>query len=172
MTEQIEIQPRIEILTQRKLIGKRLTTTFANNQTFKLWQSFMPRRKEIKNALTSDLFSLQVYPHSFDFTFSDPNAEFEKWAAVEVADFESVPDEMETFILTVGLYAVFHYKGLSTDTKIFQYIFGKWLFNSKDYLLDNRPHFELLGDKYQNSNPDSEEEIWIPVSRICVPQKQ
>lgn len=157
------MQPRIETLIQRKLIGKRLTMTFANNQTFKLWQSFMPRRKEIKNTVTSDLFSLQVYPQSFDFTFSRLNTEFEKWAAIEVASFETVPNEMETFILTGGLYAVFDYKGLSTDTKIFQYIFGMWLPNSKDYSLDNRPHFEVLGDKYKNNDPDSEEEIWIPI---------
>lgn len=163
MTGQMEVQPRIETLTQRKLIGKRLTMTFADNQTFKLWQSFMPRRKEIKNNLLSDLYSMQVYPPSFDFMFSNLNAEFDKWAAVEVADFDTVPNGMETFILTGGLYAVFDYKGLSTDTKIFQYIFGTWLHSSKDYTLDNRPHFEILGDKYKNNDPKSEEEIWIPI---------
>ena len=119
MKGQIEIQPRIETLTERKLVGKRLTMTFADNQTFKLRQSFMPRRKDIINNLTSDLFSIQVYPQSFDLTFFNQNAEFEKWAAVEVADFETIPDEMETFTLTSGPYAVHDYKGLSTDTKIF-----------------------------------------------------
>lgn len=157
------MQPRIETLHQRKLIGKRLTMTFADNQTFKLWQSFMPRRREIKNSRKSELFSIQVYPQSFDFTFSNLNAEFEKWAAVEVAEFENVPNEMETFVLRGGLYAVFDYRGLSTDTKIFQYIFGMWLPNSQCYSLDNRPHFELLGDKYKNNDPHSEEEIWIPI---------
>jgi len=29
--------------------------------------------------------------------------------------------------------------------------------------LDDRPHFEVLGDKYKNADPDSEEEIWIPI---------
>jgi AraC family transcriptional regulator len=157
------MQPRIETLTQRKLIGKRLTMTFANNQTFKLWHSFMSRRKEIINNLTSDLFSVQVYPQSFDFTFSNLNVEFEKWAAVEVTNFETVPNEMETFILTGGLYAVFDYKGLSSDTKIFEYIFGIWVPNSKEYSLDERPHFEILGDKYKNNDANSEEEIWIPI---------
>ncbi|HVF97733.1 MAG TPA: GyrI-like domain-containing protein [Flavisolibacter sp.] len=159
----METPPRIETSTQRKLIGKRLTMTFANNQTFKLWQSFMPRRQEIKNTVTSDLFSMQVYPSSFHFTFPDLSTEFEKWAAVEVADLETVPDGMETFILPGGLYAVFDYKGLSTDTTIFQYIFGVWLPHSKAYALDNRPHFEILGEKYKNNDPDSEEEIWIPI---------
>jgi AraC family transcriptional regulator len=155
------LQPRIETLTERKLIGKRLTMSFADNQTFKLWQSFMPRRKEIKNNLNNELFSMQLYPPSFDFTCFD--AAFEKWAAVEVTDFETVPDEMEIFTLTGGLYAVFDYKGLNTDAKIFEYIFGSWLPQSTGYRLDNRPHFEILGAKYKNNDADSEEEIWIPI---------
>ena len=158
------MQPRIETLTEKKLVGKRLIMTYANNQTFKLWQSFMPRRKEITNNLTSDFISMQIYPQSFDFTFSNLNIEFEKLAAIEVSNFELVPDEMETFILQGGLYAVFDYKGSGNDPQIFQYIFGTWLPNSI-YTIDNRPHFEILGEKYKNNDPISEEEIWIPVKR-------
>ena len=157
------MQQRIETLTEIKLIGKRIKTSLANNQTFKLWQSFMPKRKEIKSNLTAELFSVQVYPQSFDFAFSNLNDEFEKWAAIGVADFKNVPNEMETYTLTGGLYAVFNYKGLSTDTTIFEYIFGEWLSKSTNYLLDDRPHFEILGDKYKNNDPNSEEEIWIPI---------
>jgi AraC family transcriptional regulator len=156
------MQPRIEILAEKKLVGKQLTMTFADNQTIKLWQSFMSSRREIKNNLTTELFSMQVYPQSFDFTFSNLKEEFQKWAAVEVADFDTVPKEMETYTLTGGLYAVFLYKGLSTDTKIFQYIYGTWL-QTSSYSIDNRPHFEILGEKYKNNDPTSEEEIWIPI---------
>jgi AraC family transcriptional regulator len=34
---------------------------------------------------------------------------------------------------------------------------------NSDYVLDNKTHFEILGDKYRNNDPESEEEIWIPV---------
>ncbi len=159
----MNMQPRIETLSERKLIGMHLYMSLANNQTFKLWQSFMPRRKEIGNTLTTDLISMQVYPKTFDFAFSKPIVEFEKWAAMEVTNFEHIPKEMEAFSLPAGLYAVFDYKGLSTDTTIFKYIFGTWLPNSTHYLLDDRPHFEILGDKYKNNDPTSEEEIWIPI---------
>lgn len=37
-----------------------------------------------------------------------------------------------------------------------------WL-PASDYNLDNRPHFEVLGEKYKNNDPTSEEEIWIPI---------
>lgn len=153
--------PRIETLKEKKLVGKRLTMSLANNRTGELWQTFMPKRREISNNISNDLISMQVYKptHFADFK---PTNEFEKWATVEVTNFESVPTEMETFLLAGGLYAVFDYKGSSNDPSIFQYIFGTWL-PSSDYVLDNRPHFEVLGDKYKNNDPNSEEEIWIPI---------
>lgn len=133
--------------------------SFSNNKTGLLWQQFMPKRREIANKLNSDLISLQWYPTDFDF---GPATEFEKWAAVEVSEVGQIPDGMEMFVLPAGLYAVFQYKGSSIDTRIFQYIFSEWLPGSS-YQLDNRPHFEVLGEKYKNASPDSEEEIWIPI---------
>ena len=138
--------------------------SLADNRTGELWKSFMPLQTEITNRVRDDLISMQVYKSSY-FTNFNPANEFEKWAAVEVADFDNVPGGMETFTLPGGLYAVFHYNGLSTDSSIFQYIFGTWLPKS-NYLLDDRPHFEVLGNKYKNADPNSEEEIWIPVKEI------
>ena len=157
------MKPRIENLTDKKLIGKRLTMSLVNNRTDELWQNFMPKRREISNNVSNDLISMQVYKptHFADFK---PTNEFEKWSTVEVANFESVPTDMETFSLAGGLYAVFNYKGSSNDPSVFQYIFGTWL-PSSDYFLDDRPHFEALGDKYKNNDPISEEEIWIPIRR-------
>ena len=133
--------------------------TFANNRTFELFRSFMPARKEITNTVGKDIFSVQVYPRIPDFK---QDIEFEKWAAIEVTDFDHIPAGMEAFALKGGLYAVFHYVGSSTDLRIFDYIFQTWLPNSA-YQLDAREHFEILGDKYKNNDPASEEEIWVPV---------
>ncbi|MES2478418.1 MAG: GyrI-like domain-containing protein [Bacteroidota bacterium] len=156
------MQPRIENLLEKKLIGKRLKMSFAENRTMELWKSFMPMRNEIKNRVNQDLISMQVYNDTFSFSHFDMNASFEKWAAAEVSDFDTIPDGMESFTLAEGLYAVFEYKGLNTDTSIFQYIFGTWL-QASEYVLDSRPHFEVLGAKYKNNDPESEEEIWIPI---------
>jgi len=155
------MKPRIVTSSEIKLVGKRSTMSLADNKTGELWKSFVPRRREIVNNLTANLISMQVYKpkHFADFK---PTNEFEKWATVEVSDFDHVPNEMETFTLAAGLYAVFDYRGSSSDPGIFQYIFGTWLPNSI-YELDNRPHFEILGAKYKNNDPTSEEEIWIPI---------
>lgn len=153
--------PRIENLTEKKLIGKKLNMSFADYKIAELWSSFMPLRSEIQNHLTNDLISLAIYSPSHFESFN-PNNMFEKWAAVEVSDFNKTPETMESFTLQGGLYAVFDYRGLNTDHSIFQYIFGTWLPQS-NYDLDDRPHFEILGEKYKNNDPDSEEEIWIPI---------
>jgi AraC family transcriptional regulator len=135
--------------------------SLATNKTGELWRSFVPRRNEVTNNLTRNFISMQIYGPAH-FAEFHPTNEFEKWATVEVTDFEKVPSEMETFILPAGLYAVFDYTGSSNDPAIFQYIFGVWLPGSA-YDLDDRPHFEILGEKYKNDDPTSEEEIWIPI---------
>lgn len=143
-------------------MGKRMTMSFSDNKTSELWKGFMPRRKEIKKSIGPELCSMQIYGPKF-FSNFNPDTKFEKWATIEVTDFESVPDQMESFKLEGGLYAVFLYRGAaSAAADAFRYIMGEWLPGS-DYDLDDRPHFEILGEKYKNESPDSEEELWIPI---------
>jgi AraC family transcriptional regulator len=155
---------RIEIIEEKKLVGKKLTMSYANYRIGELWGRFMPRRNEITNNLSNELVSLVLY-NSNHFNDFNPTNEFERWAAVEVEDFANVPAEMETFVLSSGLYAVFHYIG-STDgiASFYQNILTVWLPNS-EYELDDRPHFEILGEKYKNNDPLSEEDIFIPIKQ-------
>ena len=156
------MEPRFETIKEKKLLGKRMIMTFSDNKTGDLWRSFMPQRKEILNKIGSELYSVQMYAPKFFDNFN-PDTEFEKWATVEVNDFNTVPDGMETLTLQGGLYVVFQYRGAaSTAAETFRYILGTWLPDS-DYTLDTRPHFEMLGEKYKNESPDSEEELWIPI---------
>ncbi len=153
--------PRIEILQEKRLVGMHQEMSLATNKTGQLWSNFMPRRHEITHIHTSDLISLQIYPPTYFAQFSPWNS-FEKWACMEVKSSAPIPPGMDNIILPFGLYAVFEYRGLPSEPQIFQYIFNSWL-PSSGYELDHRPHFEVLGEKYQNNNPNSEEEIWIPV---------
>ncbi|MEM6362689.1 MAG: GyrI-like domain-containing protein [Bacteroidota bacterium] len=157
------IQPRTVVLQKKKLVGISLPMSLTNNRTGQLWSSFVPRLDEIKNTVNSNKFSLQIYAEDHFSNFSPSNG-FIKWAALEVTDFDSIPEDMQSLELPGGLYAVFDYKGSSQDTSVFQYIFSEWLPKS-DYILDDRPHFEILGEKYKNNDSDSEEEIWIPVKK-------
>ena len=155
--------PRIETIAPKKLVGKKIKMCFSNNRTRELFQSFMPVRKQMTNNLTTDIICMQVYENLSDLKHFDPDTVFDKWAVIEVAYFNTIPNGMETYTLPSGLYAVFLHKGAAgTGPKTFQYIFETWLPHST-YLLDNRPHFEILGEKYKNDDPDSEEEICIPI---------
>lgn len=144
------MQPRIEIIAEKKLVGRRVQMSFSNDRTFELWRSFMPQRKTIPNVLSPDLFCLQVYGADYDFENLHPHALFEKWAAIEVAGFATVPEHMEPFVLTGGLYAVFIHKcAADAGAATFGYIFKNWL-PASGYVVDNRPHFEIMGEKYKN----------------------
>jgi len=155
------MEPRIETLKEKKLIGMKQIMSLTNNLTGKLWGEFAPRIHEINHKVSSEKISMQVFDASWHLNFN-PKNDFVKWATIEVKELESIPNKMEAFILPGGLYAVFDYKGSSVDNRIFQYIYMNWIPNS-EYQLDNRPHFEVLGEKYRNNDPTSEEEIWIPI---------
>lgn len=156
------MEPILKTLPITHLVGMHKEMSLADNQTFALWNAFMPRRKEIINSLNTDLFSMQLYDASYFENFS-LDKKFMKWAAVAVGNFETIPDGMESYTIEGGEYAVFTHKGgPETGAEAFGYIFNTWLPNS-DYTLDSREHFELLGDKYKHGDPESEEEIWIPI---------
>ena len=158
------MEPEIVTIAERILIGKRLTMSFAENRTPELWRSFMPQRKSI-DSVNDELFSVALYSADF-FNAFDPAAPFEKWAAMQISSLQNATENMETLTIPAGRYAVFHYKGSSDDAaKIFDYIFNNWLPRS-GYKLDKRPHFEILGERYKNGDPESEEDIYIPIKPI------
>jgi AraC family transcriptional regulator len=156
------LSPDILTVASKICLGKYLNMSLANNRTGELWRSFMPEIGNIPNRLNKEIISAQVYEADY-FKAFDPSKTFAKWAAVEVNEKPSDNNDGYSILdIPGGLYAVFHYKGLSTDTSIFQYIFGIYL-PASEYELDQRPHFEILGDKYKNNDPESEEDIYIPI---------
>ncbi len=156
------MKAKIRLLPKKTLVGKSMKMSLVENRTPELWKNFMLQRKAIKNAIGAALYSLQVYDNQHYFKNFNPHTEFTKWAAIEVGDFKNIPNGL---FLDAGLYAIFLHKGPASDfPKTWQFIFSQWMPNS-EYELDNRPHFELLGPKYKNNDPKSEEEVWIPIRK-------
>ncbi|ELR71212.1 transcriptional regulator [Fulvivirga imtechensis AK7] len=159
------MEPRIEMLSERKLVGISAQMSLAKDKTVELWSSFMPVRKLIKNKAGTYFYSMQVYDKSLSFSDFNPQTAFTKWAAIEVSNFDKIPDCLQAYTLQGGLYAVFTYKGRARDfAATWQYIFGQWL-PASAYELDQREHFELLDEKYDPNDPESEEEVWIPIRK-------
>jgi len=157
------MEPRIEDIPEKKLIGNRIRMTLVADRTVELWGNFMTRRGQIKNKTGPELYSIRVYDPVY-FNNINPEIEFDKWAAIEVTEFDKIPAGMETITIN-GLYAVFLYIGVASEgINLFRYIFHTWLPKS-GFVLDDRPHFEIMGDKYKHDDPVSEEEFWIPLKR-------
>lgn len=156
---------RIDNISETIVVGKSVSMSYTNNLTVRLWQSVMPRRHEIRDRVNNDFISMQIFPPHFSFEHFDPTISFTKWACAAVQHAENIPDDMESTTIPTGQYAVFSHKGPASEApKTFGYIFGQWLPDSA-YTIDNRPHFEVLGEKYKNNDPESEEEIWIPIKK-------
>ena len=154
---------RIEKLEKKLLCGRSLEMSFADNKTYELWSAFMPLRKTISNAVSTDLYSMQLYGETLDYSNINPMQTFTKWAAIEVKDHSKIPEELFPYVLHEGLYAVFIHVGTPQDfPKTFGYIFEEWIPNS-EYEVDAREHFELIPKTYRPDDPMAKEEVWIPI---------
>lgn len=161
MNKKHHLTPTIQTITEQNFIGLSMQMSVADNKTATLWSTLGPKIKEIKNVSANYKVSLQEYPLGYFKNFN-PQTSFKKWALIPVSNTVHIPDNLESYRIPQGLYALFAYKGNSNDSSIYQYIFTEWLPKS-GYILDDRPHFEVLDEKYKNNHPDSEEVIYIPI---------
>lgn len=156
-------EPKITAVGTRNLVGIRIQTSLSENRTYALWHQFKPRVMEIKNRKNTVFFSVQNFPDNLKIHEFTDDTPFEKWAAVEVDEFDLIPVGMESYVLPGGKYAVFVHLGpVSTAHQTFEQIFEHWLPNSA-FELDHRPHFEIMKDHYRPDDPNAEEEVWIPI---------
>lgn len=154
------IEPRIEILSPRMLVGMRMDMSMVRDRTSDLWRSFGPRIRTVTGRVTDGTVALRRYRAATDVF--DPEAVFERWAGVEVSGHEAVPEGLETCRIAGGLYAVVNHRGPASDLSTFRSFFQEWL-PASAFDLDQRPHFELLPASYEPWSPDATEECFIPV---------
>ena len=148
--------PTIIVIEEKTLIGMKLEMSLVENKTMELFQTFMPRKKELNDINGNIIFDLKEYPENY-FTEFNPKTSFIKWAAVEVKSGETNPEGMETIQLYSGKYAKFVVEGSIHDNSPFEYIYGTWL-PSSGFELDKRPHFDTM-----NTEEKDRQDIWIPI---------
>lgn len=159
------IDPEIRQASEIKLIGISKQVRINDPATVEIWKSFVPRRDEVKNRVDQNLYSVHIYDHDFKPENVTPQTIVTRYASVQVDSFSNIPDGMETLTIPAGVWAVFTFKGTPQQfpETWMQFMF-EWL-PSSSYQLDSRPHFEMLGNKYKHNDPESEEEVWIPVRK-------
>ena len=154
------MKPNIIALKTKHLVGMKSSmhhNDYASIVT--LWQQFMPRKKDIQNVINQECIAVQVYQD-----FNNLEAAFDIYACVEVSSFNTIPKGMLSLTIPQGIYAVFVHKGMNAAAT-YQRIMSEWLPNS-GYTIDNRPHFQVMGEKYKNGSPDSEEDFYVPIKLI------
>ncbi|MFT5824301.1 MAG: AraC family transcriptional regulator [Crocinitomix sp.] len=146
------------------LVGLKISTSLSEDNTFKLWNTFMKRRTEIKNRIDDKYYSVQKYPNDIDMDSFTPITVFDKWAAVTVSKVIDIPEGMEVIYIDAGKFAKFQHFGTASDFfRTSQYIYGTWL-PSSGYELRNAHHFEIMEANYKGPNdPNSEEDVFIPL---------
>jgi AraC family transcriptional regulator len=119
----------------------------------------MPSKKAINNTINEELIAMQVYDD-----FSNFEKPFDIWACVEVQNTNDIPISMQAFTIPKGNYAIFTHKGMNAAAT-YQKIMTEWLPKS-GYKINNRPHFQVMGDKYKQGSPDSEEQFYLPIKSL------
>lgn len=158
------MNPRIEKVSERFLIGYATKISLEKNETASLWQRLMPLRNKIDNRVGTDYFAIQNYDESHNFTNFEATTSFEMCAAIEVDSLADLVFGMQSFTIPAGLYAVYVHKGLASEFQASYQIFKKWL-DLSEYVIDHRPHLQVMGAKYRNMDPNSEEDVWIPIKK-------
>ena len=155
--------PSITSLPPLRLIGMRDRHSLSAPTTVALWRQFMPRLHELTGKKGTDLYAVQRYGDMNPSQF-DPQAEFEHWAAALVHEEAPVPAGMEELRIAGGRYAVFLHRGpVHTFPRTAGYIYGQWLAQSSEQLAD-RCHFQVMDHRYKGgTEPDSEEDVWVPL---------
>lgn len=152
---------KIEFIDSCELIGQKIVTSHASNETSKLWRPF--RQQLLEKSISPDIFySIQNYGESRAKENFDATTEFEKWAAIAKSQHQLI-DDFEEFCIEAGLYLTFSYSRTMGDLSvIIEEIIQVGLLNL-GYRLDSRPHFETFDLDYDPFSPESVEKIHIPV---------
>ena len=162
----ITVHPKLVELPDIKAVGLRGRTTLRDNVIPKLWQEFVAVRNEIPHPKAGGLGLGICEACREDNSLLTMNDDilFSEVAGIEVDSFEDLPEPFVAKTLKGGRYAVFTHKGsLGSLKKTFDYIWGTWVFNTKE-LLDDREDFEGYDERFLGfDNPDSEMDIYIPI---------
>jgi AraC family transcriptional regulator len=158
---------RVQIIDipAKNLVGKKIITSLAKDETSKLWRPLRQIINESPQLSPKKFYSINRYGKEFkegDFTI---DTFFEKCAAIE-GEIKKSPLGLEEIKLEGGLYAVFEHSGpISKFQKSLEDFMINWLPNS-GYELDSKAHFETFDESYDPFSESSVELIYIPVKPI------
>jgi len=156
----VNVEPKIVKRKAFKVVGLKYYGNDPKNNCPKLWQEFMKRIGEIRNALpVMESYGLMCTGEE-DFV----DGKFDYIASVAVSDLDNIPEGMVGAEIPEATYAVFTHKGrLDTLQETYEYIYGNWFQNS-EYEPIGLNEFELYDDRYTGEE-NSQFDIYIPLKK-------
>lgn len=159
----MKVSPEIIFIPPTVFMGLHREISMIKNDTAEIFREFMPRRNEVENRTDKKIIDLRIYKQDY-FTSFNPKNTFTKWACVRVSEAVNLPHEMDCHSMAGGLYARFSApENPANPSEIFQFIFREWLPNSH-YILDDRPHFDILNEGKPNTSSSGTQLIHIPIA--------
>ncbi len=152
----------IKELLPVKVMGMKIQTSIARQETSRLWRPFRQSIKDQQSLSPEIFYSISKYGNEVKNNSFTVETIFEKWAAIETQP--GIPDGFEKTEIEGGMYAVFEFTGSQMKFhSVLQEFYQNWLPNS-GYVLDSRAHFETFDNTYDPFSESSVEQIWIPVT--------
>ncbi len=162
----LTMEPRIVTKETFKVIGMQGRTTLKDNKIPQLWQDFIPRMEEIQNRTDKAVsYGICMVDPDFDIKDFTDTTEFTELVAVEVNNFDFVPQGMVTQVIERQKYAVFTHKGSLANLRMtYDFIYGTWLHKS-GMELAKTVDFEYYDSRRFNpiDQENSEFDIYIPI---------
>lgn len=163
INQNISMKP--EIVTQKEMILVGMKTCFYSSDSEKnnianklpaLWDAFLPRLDEVKNTIQGAGYGvIQQTKEKTDL--------LEYYAAVQVAELDTLPEGMVSVVIPETQYASFVHKGhVQTLDNTVNYIYSSWLMQSQ-YRHSYGADLEIYGDGYIPDSDDSEIFYAIPL---------
>ncbi len=146
--------PRWEIGAERVIAGlDGVFNSETRDQIPNLWQRFS-EKKSLLPALGLDTYGVC---HGSD------GRNFRYLAGVEIKAGASLPEGVDSLVLTAQRYAIFTHHGPVTELcRTFKAIFSKWLPNS-GHKAAHAPSFERYTEEYDPRTMSGGTEVWVPI---------
>ena len=160
LQNRLAMEPEIVERPAVKVVGSARQYREENLDMNTLWSAFRENVTQITNRVGQNAFGIYE-----EYEESDEGVGFSYVCAVEVSDFNLVPEGMVARVIPAHLYAVFRHDGpVSSLPETMKYIWGSWLPKS-DYEYVEQPDFELYSPDTQSEGGDRILFLHIPVSR-------
>ena len=150
------MEPRIVELAGFSVVGLKYHGRNENKEIPEMWDAFHLRIPEIRNMVTDRT------AYGISASMDPVTGEFDYIAGIEVVSGEDIPKGMIRFEVSGGKYAVFRIT-LPKIGETFRYAYETWM-PAAGYRPIGGPEFERYREGFDAEDPNSEFELYIPVT--------